>query len=450
MAEPVGLASAILALGTFALKASVSLYDDVNTFRNHPKRVRDLLEELNALRGVLEMLMETAGAATDVNFSALHIPLQRCGEACKEFGQELAKCCARSNADRTSFRDWAKMKYMGNDIDDFRQQLASYKSTINIALIDASLRASSITAKTLDGHKELIRNATDDLEAHLESINEKLEAMIDRTVPASDTDAADLCRIQNERASTEKGLQICRQLSDHIKEIQLNHAGRGKDLPRILDSGLLPDRIVSESLQQCTGSLSVATEQLERLQRKLMDQLMAKSRSAMAEEDGADLERLRSELETTRQSIMICHQVDMRLQQNVSVIENYATGDQTVQFLASTNEKTINGKNSGFGWAQRQIGGHFDNETVRQLSQDAFKPVTRYGKSDESQSQDQTPSHPRPIPNDQDVSKFSDRWGGGHRLISTSCSDRAVQISPVPNQDLPSGSSTGKQKSPSR
>ncbi|KAM6524529.1 hypothetical protein FALCPG4_010139 [Fusarium falciforme] len=443
MAEPVGLASAILALATFALKATVSLYDDVNTFRTHPKRVRDLLEELHALRGVLEMLMKTAGAATDVDFSALGVPLQRCGEACEEFGQELTKCCARSNADRTSFRDWAKMKYMGNDIDGFRQQLASYKSTINIALTDASLRVSSITTKTLEDHKELIRDATDDLEAHLESINEKLEAMIERTVPASDIDAADLRRIQNERVSTEKGLQICRQLSDHIKEIQLSYAGTGTDSPRILDSGRLPNRIVNESLQECTGSLRVATEQLEGYERKVMDRLMAKSKLAMTDEDGADLERLRSELETTRQSINICNRAEMRLQQNISVIENYATGDQTVQFIASANEKTINGKNTGFGWAQRQIGGHFDNETIRHLSQDAFKPVTRYGRNDESQSQDHTPSRPRPIPNDQDVSKFSDRWGGGHKLSSTSYSDRTVQINPFPNQDLPSGSSTG-------
>lgn len=302
-------------------------------------------------------------------------------------------------------------------------------------------RSSSVTTKALEVHKELIRNATDDLEAHLESINEKLEAIFERTVPASDTDAADLRRIQSERASTEKGLQICRQLSDHIKEIQLNHARRDGDSPGLIDSGLLPDRIVNESLQECTGSLRVAAEQLEGYERKVMDRLMAKSKSAMTEEDGADLERLRSELETTRQSISICHQVDMRMRQNASVIENYATGDQTVQLLASTNEKTINGKNSGFGWAQRQIGGHFDNETVRQLSQDAFKPVTRYGRNDEPQSQDHSLSHPRPIPNDQDISKFSDRWGEGYKLSSKSCSDRTVQISPSPSQDLPSGSS---------
>ncbi|KAJ4168308.1 hypothetical protein NW754_013642 [Fusarium falciforme] len=140
MAEPVGAASAILALATFALKVTVSLYNDVKSFRTHPKRVRDLLEELNALEGVLKMLVETAaGADANVELSALEIPLRRCSEACEEFGEELEKCCARSSTDRTSFRDWAKMKYMGDDIDGFRQQLASYKSTINIALTDATL-----------------------------------------------------------------------------------------------------------------------------------------------------------------------------------------------------------------------------------------------------------------------------------------------------------------------
>ena len=139
MAEPLGLASAILALATFALKTSVTLYDDIKSFRSHPKKVRDLLEELRSLEEVLEMLMKTVGAAVEADFSALKIPLQRCGEACEEFGIELARCSTRSSTDRTSFRDWAKMKYMGEDIDGFRQQLAGYKSTINIALADATL-----------------------------------------------------------------------------------------------------------------------------------------------------------------------------------------------------------------------------------------------------------------------------------------------------------------------
>lgn len=139
MAEPIGVASGLLTLATFAFQSSIALYQTVQSFQFHPKRVRDLEEELEALSGVLGSLTETVGAATDVDLSALDLPLRRCGNACKEFGQEITKCSSRSGGSRTSFRDWAKLRYMGDDIDGFRQLLAGYKSTIIIALTDASL-----------------------------------------------------------------------------------------------------------------------------------------------------------------------------------------------------------------------------------------------------------------------------------------------------------------------
>lgn len=40
---------------------------------------------------------------------------------------------------RTNFRDWARLKYIGVDIDGFRRLLAGYKATINIALTDVNL-----------------------------------------------------------------------------------------------------------------------------------------------------------------------------------------------------------------------------------------------------------------------------------------------------------------------
>jgi len=139
MAEPVGLASGLLTLAGFALQASIALYQTVQSFQFHPKQIRDLKDELGALGGVLESLTETARATTDVDLSALDLPLLRCGNACKDFEQEIMKCSSRSSGSRTSFRDWAKLRYMGDNVDGFRQLLAGYKSTINIALTDANL-----------------------------------------------------------------------------------------------------------------------------------------------------------------------------------------------------------------------------------------------------------------------------------------------------------------------
>lgn len=139
MAEPIGLASGLLALATFAFQSSITLYETVQSFKSHQKRVRDLMEELEALSGVLDPLTNIINVTTDVDFSALELPLLRCGNACKEFEQELMKCSSRSGGSRTSFRDWAKLRYMGDDIDGFRRLLAGYQLTINIALTDANL-----------------------------------------------------------------------------------------------------------------------------------------------------------------------------------------------------------------------------------------------------------------------------------------------------------------------
>ncbi|KAN0116788.1 hypothetical protein V8E51_002765 [Hyaloscypha variabilis] len=65
MAEPIGVASGLLALATFAFQSSIALYQTVQSFQFHPKRVRDLEEELEALSGVLGSLTETVSATTD-------------------------------------------------------------------------------------------------------------------------------------------------------------------------------------------------------------------------------------------------------------------------------------------------------------------------------------------------------------------------------------------------
>lgn len=139
MVEAVGIASGLLTLTTFAFEGSISLYETIRSFQSHQQRVRDLVYELSALATVLSSLTETVHAISDIKFSALEVPLLRCGKACKDFEKELLKCSSRSTGTRTSFRDWTKLRYMGEDIDGFRRSLAGYKLTISIALTDAHL-----------------------------------------------------------------------------------------------------------------------------------------------------------------------------------------------------------------------------------------------------------------------------------------------------------------------
>lgn len=91
MAEPIGLASGLLTLATFAFQSSITLANTVQSFHFHPKRVRDLKEELKALSTVLNSLTETVGANTDVDLSTLDLSLLRYGNTCKEFERNIRR-----------------------------------------------------------------------------------------------------------------------------------------------------------------------------------------------------------------------------------------------------------------------------------------------------------------------------------------------------------------------
>ncbi|KAH6842469.1 hypothetical protein B0I37DRAFT_381990 [Chaetomium sp. MPI-CAGE-AT-0009] len=416
MAEPISLASGLVALVAFALQSSTLLYDTVKSYRSHPKNVRDLNEELEALSVVLRALSETVEQNKGIDFTALEVPLFRCGNACKEFEDAIAKCSARSGGSRTSFRDWAKLRYMGDGIDEFRRMLAGYKSTINIALANANLRQTSVTAEGLEGYKLMIKDATADLEDHLKSIDEKLESTFSRAADQSDEDAIQLeiWQMQEERSSTQQGLAICAQLSAQISRIQPMLAGEhgqrsadGYARPRVL-----AERITREGLEECQDTLSNTAIRLEQHLKTIMDRLTAKSKTALSSpQDAAELGRLQEEWETARLCLDICFKASENATKvNINVFENIGGDEDVLQFFASTTGKIVHAKNISLGPRGVQFGGQLSDASIQQISRDF------------SRGERTAPTDPPPeivTPEDRaGVSEFRDRYGSGFKLSS--------------------------------
>jgi hypothetical protein len=276
-------------------------------------------------------------------------------------------------------------------------------------------RKSSVTAEGIKIYRDLIKTATDDLDAHLQSIDEKLETVFRHTVAESGEDSTELRLIKEERMSTQKCLQICAQLSDHIDQIQLLPRPSGSS-PGSIDSDALPERLTTEGLQECKNSLALTAVKLEGYMKDLIDRLVTKSKTAMtSEEELEDLTRLRDEWETARQSIAICSKADIHLKENISTIDNYATGD-AIQFMVSTDGRVIHGKNRGLGWRTRQVGGHLSDVSLQQLSRDmsSFR-VENTGTEDPSSRS----SPERPVESQTESSgHFEGRYGVGLKLTS--------------------------------
>ena len=180
MAEFIGIASGLASLVVSTLQSSQKLHQALKSFQTHQRTIRELKQEVEALIGVLQALQETINK-TNLDLSALQIPLSRCGTACLEFEKVIAKSTTHSGGTKTSIRDWTRFKYMGDDITGFKNALAGYKSTIAIALGDANMyvlhrfcgvianslhnsRTATVTADLLDQYKEMIQDTSADLE----------------------------------------------------------------------------------------------------------------------------------------------------------------------------------------------------------------------------------------------------------------------------------------------
>ncbi|KAF7712894.1 Uncharacterized protein PECH_002548 [Penicillium ucsense] len=326
------------------------------------------------------------------------------------------------------------MRYMGQDIDGFRRMMAGYKSTIIIALTDANLLQSSITADSLESYKEMIETTTGDLEAHLETIDEKLEMIIAHNANDSSADAGELQIMEEERLSTQKCLEICAQLSSHIDQIQRTQNST-HDATKHNASSSVSEAVTNEGLQECKYSLSNTAAKLETHLKALMDRIVTKSRTTMAsQEDIADMIRLQEEWETTRQCMHICSKAGAHLSENVSMIDNYATGD-AIQFMVSTDGKVIHGKNRGLGWRTRQVGGHLNDASLQQLSKDINR--MSFGNANQERPPSGGDSHSSydERPKDQVLSDFQERYGEGFKLAKARPAAPVASMASVPTNE---------------
>lgn len=278
-------------------------------------------------------------------------------------------------------------------------------------------RKSSATTESLEVYNNLLNTAKADLEDRLERIDDKLQHIIGENVTESESDGSEARLMREERLSTMKCLQVCAQLSDHISQIQLS-ASRSSSRSDQTDLDLPPQRITNEGLQECKNSLARTPLKLEEYEKQLFGRLMDRSKTAnTSEEERADIARLRDELAATRQGMEICSRAQEHMKGDVSTIDNYATGD-AVQFMVSTSEKTIHGKNQGLGWRTRQVGGHISDESLQQIARSLTSITTStFGPRGTS-----PPGGTQSVPN-VDVgpgteldSKFKEQYGRGFKL----------------------------------
>jgi flagellar biosynthesis chaperone FliJ len=245
-------------------------------------------------------------------------------------------------------------------------------------------------------------------------MDEKLETILGRAATEERADARELQTIQDERKSAQKCLEICGQLSAHIEEIQSKNRRAGaSDSPS--GSHASPEEITDKGLKECQDTLSSTAEKLEQILKVRLDRMVQQAGTSMSSENRAELESVRDEWETARKCKDLYAKADSHLKANISIIDNYATGD-AIQFMVSTDGQILHGKNQGLGWRSRQVGGHMNDASLQQLSRDMFASHFQTSGTDPSSAQHNPSNAADTAPS----SQFDGRYGQGFKLAGKS------------------------------
>ncbi|OGM41919.1 hypothetical protein ABOM_009807 [Aspergillus bombycis] len=408
MAEALSLASSLVALAAFAFQTSKSLYQVVESFKSTKRVIRDLRFEIESLTQALATL-EKAAVDNEAQLMALKLPLLRCGKTCKEFEGVINRCTSHSRDQRTSFRDWAKLQYMGGDITDLRTALAGYKATINIALGGATFRQAAVTVNVLEEYKQMIAEATSDLQDHLQGINERVRS-IEETghVPHSDID---LSIVREEKESTEQCLAICVQVSRYIEGAQMRLPQDSHNVPMLTLHPVSSEgfdstkayRATDALLKDLRNKLSLNSQTLQARLSTLDSQLKACSEvgTLSSREGTAKFDLIKEERDSIAQCLNICADAsDIAQMARKNVYEDVASADDSHQLVVSTIGDLISAKHIITGARSVQWLGQMSDDTLQQLSRDQ---KTRHREQEKSGTQTEHDG-------------FSGRYGTGYQL----------------------------------
>ena len=138
----------LLPLQHFAYASCKALYQTVKAIQDTPKTFLDLSTDLETLQGVLSTLGTKLNSEDNHHalpetltsyIKELEALLEACSGACNQLKLKLDKVMSNSTDGHASFKDRVRLHFQEKEVTAFRYRLASYKSTLTIALEFASL-----------------------------------------------------------------------------------------------------------------------------------------------------------------------------------------------------------------------------------------------------------------------------------------------------------------------
>lgn len=259
----------------------------------------------------------------------------------------------------------------------------------------------------------MISDTTSDLTMHLKGVQDKIDRLKSGDATVIDEVAIEWHAILEEKESTQRGLDICAQLSSQIVQFESGSTEHAQfsDRPSA-------HKHVKAGLGEVGGTVQTLMDRLRTHEALISSQLEAMSLTdAFSEPVAAQLTRLQQTKESISQCIQIVSEAREAADERSNVFEDITLADNSYAFSVSTVNDLVIARRINLTGRSRHFGGQVTDETV-QKSMDSLTRLDQahlklMAQSPRDQLQNDPVVDPAQLGHGR---KFHDRFGPGVSL----------------------------------
>lgn len=140
--DGVSVAANVLAVTAAAYSSAKTLYNIVSGYRDAPNTFQCLAEDVKGIQHLLNSLSSHLQSTNGRTLSQeqyaalieLESPIRGCQQACDELKFKVESIMSHSSDTRVSKRDRFDLVFREKDVSTRKQQLATYKQTLSVAI----------------------------------------------------------------------------------------------------------------------------------------------------------------------------------------------------------------------------------------------------------------------------------------------------------------------------
>lgn len=257
----------------------------------------------------------------------------------------------------------------------------------------------------------MIFDTTSDLGTHMSSIQDKIDRLQAGDATAIDEVAIEWHSMLEERESTQRGLDMCAQLSAQIVQFE----SASKEHAQFSDRPSAHKHVKS-GLGEVGGSVQSLVTRLRSHEASISSLLEAMSlKDGFSEPVAAQLARLQQTKDSISQCIQIVSEARESADERSNVFEDITLADNSYAFSVSTVNDLVTARRLNLKGRSRHFGGQMTDDTVQRSIEALTQLDAEHLKRLPQNPRDRDPSGTEPT-SSSDTRQFHGRFGPGNSL----------------------------------